>query len=201
MDVLIGTSNAGKLNEYRMLLTGVPVKLFDLFDVGLADLEVDENGETVEANARLKARAYAEAGGLLTLADDTGLFVDALGGAPGVYPARYGGPGLTMAQRRAKLLSELAGVPAAQRRARFVCVIAVANPQTGEVTSFEGVCEGHIAMDESEGEYGFGYDAIFIPQGQNRPWSHMPMAEKNQISHRGQAARRLMPYLLGLLEV
>ncbi|NWG18077.1 MAG: RdgB/HAM1 family non-canonical purine NTP pyrophosphatase [Chloroflexi bacterium] len=198
LDLLIGTGNVGKVNEYRALLAGVPVNLFDLHDVGLADLDVEEDGGTLEANARLKARAYADAGGRLTLADDTGLIVDALGGAPGIYPARYGGPGLTMAQRRARLLAELAGIPAAERSARFVCVIVAAHPQAGEMLSFEGVCEGQIALAEAEGEHGFGYDAIFIPQGSDRPLSLMPMAQKNQISHRGQAVRRLIPYLLSL---
>jgi len=105
LKLLIATSNPGKMREYRQLLADAPVNLVGLADVGLADMSVDESGTTLEANASLKARAYARASGLTALADDTGLFVDALGGALGVYPARYGGPGLTMAQRREKLLA------------------------------------------------------------------------------------------------
>ncbi len=199
MELLLGTSNAGKLNEYQVLLAEVPVRLLNLRDVGLADMEVDESGDTVEANARIKALAYSRASGLLTLADDTGLMVDALNGAPGVHAARYSGPGLTMAQRRARLLAELARVPDEQRTARFVCVITLANPQTGELVSVEGTCEGHIARYEVEGEHGFGYDALFVPVGYTMPWSQIPMDEKNRISHRGQAARKIVPHLRRLL--
>src|SRR5690606_556572 len=125
MDLLIATSNPGKVREYRTLLADVPANLLGLNDVGLGDMDVEESGDTLEANASIKAQAYAQVSGLLTLADDTGLFVDALDGRPGVYPARYGGPGLTMQQRRQKLLAELGDTPDAQRTARFVCVIAL----------------------------------------------------------------------------
>jgi len=195
VDLLIGTSNKGKLNEYQMLLADVPARLLLLDDVGLAGMDVEEPGDTVETNARIKALAYSRASGLLTLADDTGLMVDALNGAPGVHAARYGGPGLTMAQRRARLLAELESVPDERRTARFVCVIALANPQTGEMVSVEGICEGHIARAEAHGEHGFGYDAIFIPNGYDIPWSQMPMDDKNRISHRGQAAQKIAPVL------
>lgn len=195
VDLLIGTSNPGKLREYQALLAGVPLRLLSLRDVGLERLTVDETGDTFAANAELKALAYTRASGLLALADDTGLMVDALGGAPGVHSARYGGEGLTMAQRRQKLLKELEGVPAEQRTARFVCVIVLAYPQTMTTTSASGVCEGWIAWMEDEGEQGFGYDAIFIPKGYHLPWSRIPMAEKNRISHRGDAVRKLIPVL------
>lgn len=195
MDLLIGTGNAGKLHEYQVLLAEAPVRLLNLRDVGLADAEADESGDTVEANARIKALTYSRASGLLTLADDTGLMVDALSGAPGVHAARYGGADLTMAQRRAKLLAALTDVPDEQRTARFVCVIALANPQTGELVSVEGVCEGQIARAEAPGEHGFGYDALFVPAGHDIPWSQIPMDEKNRISHRGQAARKIIPVL------
>lgn len=195
MDLLIATTNPGKVREYQSLLAELPLKLLNLTDVGLADMEVEENGTTLEANATLKATAYTRASGLRVLADDTGLFVDALGGAPGVYPARYGGPGLTMAQRRQKLLAELANVPDKQRTARFMCVIALGDPDTGEVQTVSGTCEGRIARQEDDGGEGFGYDALFIPQGYDIPWSRVPLAEKNRISHRGQAARKLIPLL------
>jgi len=195
MDLLIATSNPGKLREYELLLAGIPLRLLNLRDVGLDKLAVDENADTVAANAEIKAQAYVRASGLLTLADDTGLMVDALGGAPGAFPARYGGDGLTMAQRRQKLLKELEGVPDERRTARFACVIVLAYPQTMTTTSASGVCEGRIAQQEDVGGHGFGYDAVFIPKGYDMPWSRMPMEEKNRISHRGEAARQLIPIL------
>lgn len=195
MDLLIGTSNPGKLREYEALLAGVPLHRLSLRDVGLDKLAVAETGDTFAANAELKALAYTRASGLLSLADDTGLMVDALGGAPGVHSARYGGEGLTMAQRRQKLLKELAGVPDEQRTARFACVIVLAYPQTMTTTTASGVCEGRVAMVDDEGGQGFGYDAIFIPKGYHLPWSQIPMDEKNRISHRGEAVRKLIPVL------
>jgi XTP/dITP diphosphohydrolase len=200
MDLLIGTSNEGKLREYQELLVELDARLLNLTDVGLADMQVAEDAATLEENAGQKARAYARASGLVTLADDTGLFVDALGGAPGVYPARYGGPGLTMQQRRQKLLSELEGVPDEQRTARFKCVIAIADPLSETVTTVSGDCEGKVAQTESEGASGFGYDALFIPAGYDLPWSQVPRAEKSAISHRGQAARRALKVLQKMIE-
>jgi XTP/dITP diphosphohydrolase len=189
MKLLIATSNPGKVREYEILLAGAPVQLLSLTDIGLGEMEVEESGTTLENNARIKAAAYAQASGLLALADDTGLFVDALDGRPGVYPARYGGPGLTMPQRRAKLLGELANVPDEKRTARFACVIALAADNWLEMV--RGTCEGRIAQaEDSEGREGFGYDPIFIPQGYDVPWSQVPLDEKNRISHRGQAARQ-----------
>jgi XTP/dITP diphosphohydrolase len=200
MDLLIGTSNPGKLHEYDVLLAGLPLRLLNLRDVGLADMEVEESATTLEENAGLKACAYSQASGLVTLADDTGLMVDALDGAPGVYPARYGGPGLTMQQRRQKLLGELVGVPDERRTARFACVIVIVEPQSGEMRTVRGVCEGCIAQSEEEGDSGFGYDALFIPRGFDVPWSRVPMEEKNLISHRGQAVRLILPVLAKIAE-
>lgn len=200
MDLLIGTSNAGKLHEFEELLAELPLRLLSLKDVGLGDMEVEENATTLEENAGLKARAYSKASGLVTLADDTGLMVDALNGAPGVYPARYGGPGLTMQQRRQKLLGELADVPDEKRTARFACVIAVADPQTDALITVRGECEGRIAQVDDEGGSGFGYDSVFIARGYEVPWSRVPLEEKNRISHRGKAARLIQPVLAQLME-
>jgi XTP/dITP diphosphohydrolase len=200
MDLLIATTNAGKLHEYESLLAGIPLRLRRLQDVGLDMLNVEENATTVAENALIKAQAYVSASGLLTLADDTGLMVDALGGAPGVYPARYGGEGLTMAQRRGKVLKELEGVPDHQRTARFVCVIVLADPQTGTTTTVTGTCEGRIAQMDDEGGHGFGYDAVFIPQGYDIPWSRMALEDKNRLSHRGQAAHQIVPVLVRLAQ-
>jgi XTP/dITP diphosphohydrolase len=151
-------------------------------------MEVAEDATTLEDNARLKAEAYARASGRITLADDTGLEVDALNGEPGIYPARYGGPGLTMEQRRRKLLDGLAGVPDEQRTAHFICVLAIANPQTGRTQTVRAVCDGWIASIEDTGGSGFGYDPVFIPAGYSIPFSQMPAEEKNRVSHRGRAA-------------
>lgn len=196
MDLLVGTSNPGKLEELAILLGDLPMKLLSLRDVGLADMEVEESATTLEENAGLKVRAYSAASGLLTLADDTGLMVDALGGAPGVYPARYGGPGLTMQQRRQKLLGELTGVPNEKRTARFVCVIAVMDPHSGALETARGVCEGRIAQVDEDGGRGFGYDSVFIPEGSDVPWGHVQLDHKNDISHRARAVRLIKPILL-----
>lgn len=200
MKLLIATTNPGKVHEYEILLTGAPVQLLSLKDVGLGGMDVEESGTTLEDNARIKATAYAQASGVLTLSDDTGLFVDALDGRPGVYPARYGGPGLTMPQRRAKLLGELANVPDEKRTARFVCVIALAKGDAIEWA--RGTCEGRIAQaDDPEGQEGFGYDSLFISQGYDVPWSRVPIDEKNRISHRGQAARKAVEILERLANI
>jgi XTP/dITP diphosphohydrolase len=197
MDILIGTSNPGKLGEFEALLAGLDARLLSLGDVGLGGLDVPEDATTLEANAAHKARVYAEASGLMTLADDTGLFVEALGGAPGIYPARYGGPGLTMAERRGKLLAALAEAGAGEgaRTARFECVIALCRPQTGEVITVRGICPGRIALEEAHGENGFGYDPVFIPDGYTESFSQLPEAVKNQISHRGRAAQMMVAEL------
>jgi len=199
MDLLIGTSNTGKLHELEVIFAGLPLRLLNLKEVGLGDTDVEETATTLEDNARLKAETYAKASGYLTLADDTGLYVDALDGAPGIYPHRYGGPGLTMADRRQKLLNELKGMPDEARTARFVCVIALANPASDEVTLVTGTCPGRIAQAESDMGIGFGYDPIFIPEGYTQTFSQLSEAEKNRISHRGRAAQRLLPILRELI--
>lgn len=197
-DLLLATTNPGKLAELRVLLADAPCRLLSVADVGLDALEVEEDGDSLEANATIKARAYARAGGLPALADDTGLFVDALGGAPGIHAARYGGPGLTMAQRRAHLLAALADVPAPDRTAHFACIIALANPATDTVQMAYGEVRGHIAVAEDSGGEGFGYDALFIPDGWDISFSRLPAADKNQISHRGRAAQAALPLLRAL---
>jgi XTP/dITP diphosphohydrolase len=154
--------------------------------------EVVEDADTLEGNARLKARAIAAATGQPALADDTGLEVAALGGAPGVYAARYSGPGATYADNRAKLLAELAGHT--DRRASFRTVVMVVWPDGSELAA-EGVCEGTIA-DQERGERGFGYDPVFVPDdGDGRTFSEMTDGEKNALSHRARALRNLLSTL------
>lgn len=199
MDLLIGTSNAGKLREIAEMLGDLPIRVLSLKDVGLDHMDVAEDADSLEANARLKVEAYARASGLPTLADDTGLFVDALNGRPGIYPARYGGAELTMPQRRALLLSELAGVPVERRTARFIAVIALGTPK-GEVQFATGICEGRIATEEMHGESGFGYDPVFMPAGHDISFSQMGETEKNKISHRGLSVRAALPILQSWIE-
>lgn len=194
--LLVATHNKGKLREYRDLLRDVPARLVYLDEVGIHE-EVPETGATFEENAVQKARAYARLSGLLTLADDSGLEVDALGGAPGVHSARYAGLNASDEDRIRKLLAELEGVPPEKRTARFRCVIAVATPE-GEVVTAEGTVEGFIA-DAPRGHHGFGYDPVFYLPERGCTMAELPPEEKNRISHRARAAQAIKPRLLELL--
>jgi len=190
--LLIATTNKGKQREYRELLGDLGICLTWPDAIGIM-LDVPETGGTYLENARLKATAYAAASGLWTLADDSGLEVDALGGAPGVHSARYGEPGYTDAQRYRLLLSRLQGVPWGQRTARFRCVIALVSP-AGDCWWTEGVCEGMIGH-APRGSHGFGYDPVFYLPGLDRTMAELPPETKNRISHRARAAaamRRLL---------
>lgn len=191
MELLIATQNKGKVKEYQRLLAGVDATVIGLADVGLGDLDVEETGTTFEENALLKAKAYAEASGKIALADDSGLVVDALDGRPGVYSARYGKPEFDDAGRRAYLLEEMTDVPLEQRSARFRCVIAVYNPETEANYTVDGACEGTILTEERDAGKGFGYDALFQPEGYDKTFGELAPEEKNNISHRGVAAKKL----------
>ncbi len=186
--LLIATGNAGKIREFRALFDAHVDSDWELVapaDVGLADFTVVEDGETYAENAGRKARSYANAAQLPALADDSGIEVDALDGAPGLYSARYAGEASDDAANRAKLLAALAQTPEAERTARFRCVVALAFPYTTNVRLGEGVVEGTIAMNE-RGERGFGYDPIFaLPDG--RRMAELDVSEKNQLSHRARA--------------
>ncbi|MCY3559489.1 MAG: RdgB/HAM1 family non-canonical purine NTP pyrophosphatase [Chloroflexi bacterium] len=186
--LLIATGNPGKLREFRELFDAHVDSKWELVapvEVGLKDFTVVEDGETYAENAGRKARSYSNAAGLPALADDSGLEVDALDGAPGLYSARYAGEAADDAANRAKLLQALANIPTGRRAARFRCVIALAFPYTTNVRLGEGVVEGSIAMHE-RGDLGFGYDPVFaLPDG--RRMAELDLAEKNRISHRAQA--------------
>lgn len=198
MHILIATGNPGKVHEYETLLADAPVTLLSLKDVGLEWLVVDETASTFAGNAQLKALAYSQASGHFTLADDSGLCVDALDGAPGVYSARFGGSGLDDAGRRHKLLEALEGVEDEERSAHFTCVIALADPRLDECVLAEGRCDGTITYEEYDDGHGFGYDALFLPVGYDRTFAQIPRAEKNRISHRARAAQKLVPLLKSL---
>ncbi len=194
--LLVATHNRGKMREYAALLADLPIEVTWLDAEGI-DEEVDETGVTFAENAVLKARAYAAMSGLLTWADDSGLEVDALDGRPGVYSARYGGPGLSDDARYRALLAELAGVPDAERTARFHCVVAIAQPG-GEVVTADGVVEGTI-LHEARGSNGFGYDPVFFVAGYDASMAELPAEVKNRISHRARAAagaKELLAHLL-----
>jgi len=185
---VLATANPDKAAEITEILeAALPVDLVPRpVEVG----EVDETGDTLTENARLKARALAEATGQAAVADDTGLEVDALGGAPGVWAARYAGEGATYADNVAKLLAELATVATGDRRARFTTVAMVAFPDGTEVVA-EGTVEGTIA-EAARGQAGFGYDPVFVPEGSGgRTFAEMTPAEKHALSHRGRAFRAL----------
>jgi len=189
LKLLVATNNPGKVREFEELLAGLPFEVTFPAREGIA-LEVEESGATFEDNARLKALAYARASGLPTLADDSGLEVDALGGAPGVWSARYAGPGAGDADRYQKLLNALAGVPDGRRTARFRCVVALAWPD-GAIRTAEGRCEGQIGW-APRGEHGFGYDPVFIVDGLGgQTMAELPPEIKNRISHRARAVQAM----------
>jgi len=192
MKLLIATRNDGKKAEYASLLHGLEVTLASLADLCIDDI-VEETGTTYADNALLKARAYADISGLATLADDSGLEVDALDGAPGVYSARYGGEGLDDEARYRLLLQALEGVPEKARTARFRCVIALVWPD-GREDVVEGTCEGRIAR-EPHGKNGFGYDPVFYVLKEGCCMAELPQEVKNRISHRARAAEAIRDIL------
>lgn len=194
--LLLATNNYGKVAEYRALLAGCGWEIVTPTDLGL-DLGVDESGFDYRTNAKIKAEAFAKASGLLALADDSGLEVDALDGRPGPLSARYGG-GRSDEERFQRVLSELKGVPAEKRQARFRCVIALAEPG-GKVLFAEGECEGLIATGP-RGDNGFGYDPIFYLPDRGLTMAELSWEEKNRISHRGRAARKACDLLKEMLD-
>ena len=185
--LLIATRNAGKIKEISGLIAGAPFQTVSLADVGV-DREVEETGETLEANATLKALTYARLSGLPTLADDSGLEVDALGGEPGVRSSRYAGDDATDADRVAFLLGRLQNEGGGPWRARFRCVIAIAWSRD-DLEFLTGVCEGMI-IDAPRGSNGFGYDPVFLIPELGRTMAELSPTEKNRVSHRGMAVRK-----------
>lgn len=191
--VLVGSGNPGKQKEYAELLRGLEYELVFPQDLDPAPEEPEETGRTFAENASHKARAYAAASGLRTIADDSGLEVDALHGAPGLRSRRFFGEDAGAAERNARLLALLEGVES--RGARFVCATALAWPD-GRVELFDGEVRGEIAL-APRGEHGFGYDPLFIIAGDGRTMAELPAHEKHRISHRGLAVAKLRAYLAG----
>jgi XTP/dITP diphosphohydrolase len=195
--LLVATHNKGKVAEFADMLQDMAIEWFSLDDVGVTQ-DVVETGHTFRENGVLKAQAYAAETGLLTLADDSGLEVDALDGAPGVYTARYGGVGLTAVQRYQKLLDDIKHVPDPLRTARFRCVIVLAAPDGTLLGESEGVCEGRIAHAPA-GDNGFGYDPVFYLPEFGQTMAQLDAARKHQISHRGRAMQAIAPRLRAVL--
>ena len=195
--LLLATTNRGKAREYRELLAGLPFVLTTLVDEGIT-LEVEESESSFEGNARLKATSYAVASGLITLADDSGLEVDALNGEPGVRSARYAGDYATDAERVTYLLNKLSTVPQGQRTAHFRCAIALAENRE-KVTVCHGSCDGVITF-EAKGSGGFGYDPIFYFPEYGKTMAELSSEVKNQVSHRGRAAREVYKVLKHIVE-
>ncbi len=186
MDLLIATTNQHKLAEFRELFRDLPYQVMSLSEVGITD-EVAETGLTFRENAIIKAEGYAALSGRLALADDSGLAVDALGGRPGVFSARYGGPNADPPAQHRLLLQELEGVPWEQRGAQFVCGIAIA--QRGRATAYvERQWAGLVAL-VPKGSFGFGYDPLFWLPDEGSTAGELPAAKKNRISHRAMAAQ------------
>jgi XTP/dITP diphosphohydrolase len=194
MKLLVATQNPGKVHEFQALLA--PLDTHICFPSGIdLHIEIPEDGDTYVDNASQKALAYARASRLLTLADDSGLEVDALSGAPGIHSARYVlGHDI---DRVEALLARLRGVPEEQRTARFRCVVVIASPD-GETHSAEGVCKGYIT-DKPAGHGGFGYDPVFFLPEHNCTMAQLSQEEKNRISHRARAVEAALPTLRGLL--
>jgi len=189
--LLVATHNRGKVAEYADMLADFELEWLTLSDVGVT-MDVEETGDTFLANGRLKAIAYARETGLLTLAEDSGLQVDALGGEPGIYTARYGREALSHEDRYRFLLKNMEGKT--DRAARFRCVIVLCDKNGREIGHSNGICEGAIAH-EPIGDGGFGYDPVFYLPDHGQTMAQVPASTKHQISHRGQALQAILPIL------
>jgi XTP/dITP diphosphohydrolase len=190
--LVVATANQGKLREFEAALAAAGIDVAGLDALGDSN-PVDETGSTFEENAKLKAEQYSLRTKLPVVADDSGLEVDALGGAPGVHSARYGGEGYDDRGRNQLVLDRLAGVPDEKRTARFRCVLVVAR-EGRTLATFEGVVEGRI-LHEQRGTNGFGYDAVFFHEGIQRGFGEITLERKQALSHRGQAIRKLLEAL------
>ena len=191
--LIFATGNMGKVNEFRQML-GEDYEILSMKDLDV-DVDIVEDGNSFEENAVIKARAVAAATGRMVLADDSGFEVDALNGEPGIYSSRYLGEDTPYSIKNAEILKRCENVPDEERGARFVCVIACAQPD-GQVETVRGVIEGKLAY-EPKGENGFGYDPIFFYPERGMTTGEMEPEEKNAISHRGQAVRKMVELLKG----
>lgn len=197
MKLLIATHNKGKVAELSEMLAQAGIECVSLDQAGVT-FDVEETGTTFLENATLKATQYAALTGLPTLADDSGLEIDALGGEPGVYTSRYGGGHLSQPERMRFVLDKLAGVAGAARSARFRCTMVLTDAAGSVIQGIEGRCEGQIAL-QVIGDGGFGYDPIFWRVLEGKTLAEMNSAEKHTISHRGNALRAILPHITQLI--
>lgn len=197
--LLLATNNPGKIEELRSMVLELPVEIRGLADFPRAE-EVAETGTTFDENARLKASGYARQTGLISLADDSGLEVEALGGRPGVLSARYGGEGMSFENKMKKLLRELENANSLKRNAQFTCAIAISDQDGGILFESTGVCRGTIALSPM-GSGGFGYDPIFVPDGFEQTFGELSDAIKQKISHRASAFSQIMPFLRDYIDI
>ena len=193
MIIVAATQNKHKIEEISAITKPLGMEIISRKDAGVPDFEVEEDGETFEENSEKKARAIMEACGQVTIADDSGLMVDALSGAPGVYTARYAGEGCSSEDNINKLLDALKGVPQPERTARFACHICCVFPD-GRRIDCEEYCEG-IIIDSRCGSGGFGYDPVFYLPEHGKTFAELDAADKNAVSHRGRAIRRFFDLL------
>ena len=196
--IIVATGNEGKMKEFRQILQGEDIIFSSLKDENLQDVEIVEDGSTFEENALIKARKISELTGQIVLADDSGLEVDALDKAPGIYSARYMGEDTSYRIKNQSLVDRLEGVPVEKRTARFVCVIAAAFPD-GTVCTTKGTIEGKIGYEE-RGENGFGYDPIFYLPDMSRTTAELSPEEKNAVSHRGKALEAMKEQIASYLK-
>lgn len=196
--IILSTGNVHKINEIKAILKDMPFVLISKNDLGYEDFDVVEDGETLEENALKKAEELHKLTGGIVIADDTGLYVDALNGEPGVYSARYAGQGAAYADNNKLLLSRLKDLPIEKRTAYFKTVIAVIL-EDGTKLMAEGICRGYIGLEE-RGRRGFGYDPLFVPEGKDKTFSEMSEEEKNKISHRSNALKNLKGKLEAVIE-
>jgi XTP/dITP diphosphohydrolase len=192
--LLLGTRNPGKIHEIKLIIGDLGLELHSLQEFERVEVP-EENADTYAGNGILKAQFYARATGMPALADDSGLEVEALGGAPGVLSARYAGEHATDADRRSLLLSELIKTSTQNRRARFVCAVAIATSDGKVLNVSEGICEGVITL-AARGESGFGYDPLFVPGGYDQTFGELSDEIKNHISHRARALQKLRTWLM-----
>lgn len=186
--MIVATRNKGKVREIREALKGLGLRIYSLID--FRDVpEVEEDGKSFTENALKKARFYSKVFGKLTMADDSGLEVDGLKGMPGIYSARYSGEGASSQKNNEKLLQEMEGISLSKRGARFKCIIAMVSPEGREAMA-EGACKGRIGFRE-KGKKGFGYDPLFILPKYGKTMAELSLEEKNKMSHRGKALRKI----------
>ncbi|HCU07522.1 MAG TPA: non-canonical purine NTP pyrophosphatase [Clostridiales bacterium] len=193
MRIVAATQNSHKIREMEAITAAFGMEILSQEEAGLPKTDIEETGTTFEENSAIKARTICSLSGLPAIADDSGLSVDALGGAPGIYSARYAGPDADDQANNAKLLEALCAVPEAERTGRYVSVITLAYPD-GRLLTARGECTG-VLLRSPRGEGGFGYDPLFVPDGTNMTFAEMPADLKNQISHRARALERLREIL------